>query len=79
MDLRYWCTIFSGYPDPEVVWLQDEDPVEETEQVQIEYEEDGTCVLVLSDVEPRDTGVYKCCATNSLGEAVCSARLTVEL
>lgn len=62
-----------------MVWLQDEEPVEETERIQIKYEEDGTCMLVLSDVEPTDSGVYKCCATNSMGEALCSARLTVVL
>lgn len=62
-----------------MVWLQDEDPVEETERVQIKYEEDGTCMLVLSDVKLRDSGVYKCRATNSLGEALCSARVTVGL
>lgn len=62
-----------------MVWLQNEDQVQETQRVQIEYEEDGTCMLILSDVEPQDSGIYKCRATNSLGEALCSAHLKVEL
>ncbi|XP_076154283.1 myosin light chain kinase, smooth muscle-like [Alosa pseudoharengus] len=72
------CNI-QGYPDPEVLWLHNEDPVEETDRVQIAYEEDGTCALILSDVEPQDSGVYKCRASNRLGEALCSACLTVEM
>ncbi|KAL2078473.1 hypothetical protein ACEWY4_026158 [Coilia grayii] len=76
--VRLVCNI-QGYPDPEVVWLQNEDPVEETERVQIEYEEDGTCTLIMSNVKPQDSGIYKCRATNSLGAALCSARLTVEM
>lgn len=71
--------MFTGYPDPEVVWLQDEEPVAETERVQIEYEEDGTCTLIVADAEPEDSGIYKCRASNKLGAALCSARLTVEM
>jgi len=76
--VRLICNI-QGYPDPEVVWLQNEDPVEETKRVQIEYEEDGTCTLIKADAEPEDSGIYQCRATNKLGAAMCSARLTVEM
>ncbi|XP_063078023.1 myosin light chain kinase, smooth muscle-like [Engraulis encrasicolus] len=76
--VRLICNI-QGYPDPEVVWLQDEEPVAETERVQIEYEEDGTCTLIVADAEPEDSGIYKCRASNKLGAALCSARLTVEM
>ncbi|KAI4875030.1 hypothetical protein NFI96_012995 [Prochilodus magdalenae] len=70
------CTI-QGYPDPEVVWLLDNEPLEETERVQIQYEEDGLCTLTLAQVQPEDSGMYQCRASNYLGEALCSARLTV--
>ncbi|XP_035261423.1 myosin light chain kinase, smooth muscle isoform X1 [Anguilla anguilla] len=66
-----------GYPDPEVLWLLGEEPVEESSCVKIEYEEDGRCALVLSSVRVEDSGVYTCRAINSLGEALCSCKLTV--
>ncbi|XP_051243409.1 myosin light chain kinase, smooth muscle isoform X2 [Dicentrarchus labrax] len=67
----------TGYPDPEVVWLCAEEPVVESPTVQIEYEEDGRCTLVLAKVGPGDTNVYTCRATNDHGETSCSAKLTV--
>ncbi|XP_053469942.1 myosin light chain kinase, smooth muscle-like isoform X2 [Ictalurus furcatus] len=69
--------IVQGYPDPEVVWLLEDEPLEETERVQMEYKEDGLCTLTLTRVQPRDSGLYKIRATNHLGRALCSARLTV--
>ncbi|XP_027027398.2 myosin light chain kinase, smooth muscle-like isoform X2 [Tachysurus fulvidraco] len=69
--------IVEGYPDPEVVWLLDDELLEETERVQIEYKEDGLCTLTLVRVQPRDSGTYKIRASNHLGQALCSARLTV--
>lgn len=67
----------AGYPDPEVVWLCGDQPVEESSTVQIEYEDDGSCTLILSKVVPEDTNVYTCKATNDHGEMLCSAKLTV--
>ncbi|XP_028310629.1 myosin light chain kinase, smooth muscle [Gouania willdenowi] len=68
----------TGYPDPEVVWLCGEQPVEESPTVQINYEEDGRCTLVLTKVSKEDTNVYTCRATNEHGEAFCSATLLVQ-
>ncbi|XP_018558000.1 myosin light chain kinase, smooth muscle isoform X1 [Lates calcarifer] len=68
----------TGYPDPEVVWLCGEEPVVESSTVQIEYEEDGFCTLVLPKVSTEDTNVYTCRATNDHGETFCSANLTVQ-
>ncbi|XP_023866989.1 myosin light chain kinase, smooth muscle isoform X2 [Salvelinus sp. IW2-2015] len=68
----------TGYPDPEVVWLRGEEPLEESSRVQIEYEEDGLCTLVLAQVGPEDSDVYTCRATNDQGKALCSAKLIVK-
>lgn len=68
----------TGYPDPEVVWLCGKEPVIESTTVQIEYEEDGCCTLVLAKVGPKDTNVYTCRATNDHGETFCSAKLIVQ-
>ncbi|XP_073686716.1 myosin light chain kinase, smooth muscle-like [Garra rufa] len=71
--------VIQGYPDPEVVWLFDEAPLEKTGRIQMNYDKNGTCTLTLAQVQPGDSGIYKCCASNSLGQALCSARLTVRL
>ncbi|KAM3863806.1 myosin light chain kinase, smooth muscle-like [Diretmus argenteus] len=76
-DARLSCHL-TGYPDPEVVWLCGTEPVVESSRVQIEYEEDGRCTLVLTKVGPGDANVYTCRATNGHGEAKCSAKLTVK-
>ncbi len=69
----------SGYPDAEVVWLKDGELLELQEEcVQVDYEEDGSCTLTLENVSPHHSGLYSCKATNVLGEALCSATLTVE-
>ncbi|XP_071327382.1 myosin light chain kinase, smooth muscle [Trachinotus anak] len=76
-SVRLSCHL-TGYPDPEVVWLCGEEPVVESSTVQIEYEEDGHCTLVLAKVGTEDTNVYTCRATNDHGETFCSATLTVQ-
>nr|XP_046272082.1 myosin light chain kinase, smooth muscle isoform X2 [Scatophagus argus] len=68
----------TGYPDPEVVWLCGKEPVMESTTVQIEYEEDGRCTLVITKVGLDDTNVYTCRATNDHGETFCSAKLIVQ-
>lgn len=76
-----WFTVFSelkGYPDPEIVWYKDDQPIKETRHFQIDYEEDGHCSLVISEVCPDDDAKYTCKAVNSLGEATCTAELLVE-
>lgn len=60
-----------------MVWLFNDKPLEETERVQIEYKDDGLRTLTLTQVQPRDSGIYEIRASNHLGQALCSARLTV--
>ncbi|XP_077383103.1 myosin light chain kinase, smooth muscle [Festucalex cinctus] len=67
----------TGYPDPDVVWLRGEEPVEESPTVRIEYEEDGRCTLILAKTSIHDSNVYTCKATNDHGETCCSASLVV--
>uniref|UniRef100_A0A8C1CSL7 Myosin light chain kinase, smooth muscle n=2 Tax=Cyprinus carpio TaxID=7962 RepID=A0A8C1CSL7_CYPCA len=74
---RFDCKI-EGYPDPEVVWYKDDQPIKETRHFQIDYEEDGHCSLVISEVCPDDDAKYTCKAVNSLGETTCTAELMVE-
>uniref|UniRef100_A0A8C2ZNS5 Myosin light chain kinase, smooth muscle n=1 Tax=Cyclopterus lumpus TaxID=8103 RepID=A0A8C2ZNS5_CYCLU len=46
---RFDCKI-EGFPDPEVVWYKDEQPIKETRHFQIDYDEEGNCSLVISEV-----------------------------
>ncbi|KAF7214262.1 myosin light chain kinase [Nothobranchius furzeri] len=75
---RFDCKI-EGYPDPEVVWYKDEQPIKETRHFQIDYDEDGNCSLIISEVSGDDDAKYMVKAVNSLGEATCTAELLVEV
>lgn len=68
----------TGYPDPEVVWFKDDQSIRESRHFQIDYDEDGNCSLIISDVCGDDDAKYTCKAVNSLGEATCTAELIVE-
>lgn len=68
----------AGYPDPEVVWFKDDQSIRESRHFQIDYDEDGNCSLIISDVCGDDDAKYTCKAVNSLGEATCTAELIVE-
>ncbi|XP_069810138.1 myosin light chain kinase, smooth muscle-like isoform X2 [Dendropsophus ebraccatus] len=73
---RFHCHI-EGFPDPEVLWFFSGSPIQECKRFQIDYEDSGSCTLIISDVLPGDAGVYTCQATNSHGQAETSAKLTV--
>lgn len=75
---RFDCKI-EGYPDPEVVWYKDDQPIKETRHYQIDYDEEGNCSLVISEVSGDDDAKYLVKAVNSLGEATCTAELLVEV
>ncbi|XP_041830846.1 myosin light chain kinase, smooth muscle-like isoform X2 [Melanotaenia boesemani] len=71
--------LVDGYPQPEVKWLKNDKHLTGSSRVTIEQHKDGFCSLVLADLKPSDSGVYVCRAKNKLGEAMCSAKLRVEL
>lgn len=67
----------TGFPDPEVLWFFSGEAIQECKKFQIEYEDSGSCTLVISDVSLSDVGLYSCQASNAHGHAETSARLTV--
>nr|XP_020461020.1 myosin light chain kinase, smooth muscle-like [Monopterus albus] len=71
--------LVNGYPRPGVKWFQNEKLLSQSNRVTMEQDEDGLCSLVLADLEPSYSGVYVCRARNKLGEAMCSAKLKVEM
>lgn len=68
-----------GYPEPAVKWLHEDEPVSDSRRVTTKRDGDGLCLLVVTDVQPSDSGVYVCEASNGLGEATCTAKLWVEM
>ncbi|XP_028842978.1 myosin light chain kinase, smooth muscle-like [Denticeps clupeoides] len=70
--------IITGFPDPEVSWLRGGAVLEEhPSHVKKERRGNGLYTLLIEKLELQDSGEYTCKATNSHGEALCSARLTV--
>lgn len=62
-----------------MVWYKDDQPIKETRHFQIDYDEDGNCSLVISEVNGDDDAKYTCKAMNSVGETTCTAELIVEV
>lgn len=62
--------------DPAIRWLKDEQPVVYSPKCK-QNNNNGLCILELSSVTLADTGVYKCYARNTSGEASTSANLEV--
>ncbi|CAM9630372.1 unnamed protein product [Lampetra planeri] len=75
---KFECKV-EGNPDPEVTWYKNDDVIEETLRVQVEYEENGTCTLTITEVLAEDDARYTCKALNAAGEDSCSGELLVEL
>ncbi|XP_063816061.1 myosin light chain kinase, smooth muscle-like isoform X2 [Pseudophryne corroboree] len=73
---RFHCHI-EGFPDPEVLWFFSGSPIQESKRFQIEYEDSGSCTLVIANVSLEDVGVYTCKALNAHGQKECSAKLNV--
>ena len=66
-----------GEPEPDVFWEKDGVQLEETAEIRMEFGEDDSCTLHFTPARPHLAGTYVCKAVNSVGEATCSAMLTV--
>ncbi|VDN04253.1 unnamed protein product [Thelazia callipaeda] len=66
-----------GWPEPELVWLVDEQPLRPSHDFKLEY--DGqNAKLEIRDAQPDDTGVYTVRIKNEYGSAESNAKLKVE-
>ncbi|MFH4975264.1 hypothetical protein AB6A40_001973 [Gnathostoma spinigerum] len=66
-----------GWPEPELLWLVDDQPLRPSHDFRLEY--DGlSAKLEIRDVQPEDTGVYAVRIKNEYGAAESNAKLTVQ-
>lgn len=68
--------IIVGHPEPEVIWLQNENPIKESNDIQLYFQGDS-CTLYISEAFLEDAGVYKVIAINTAGETSSECRVTV--
>ncbi|XP_003784966.1 striated muscle preferentially expressed protein kinase [Otolemur garnettii] len=73
---RFDCKI-SGTPPPSVTWTHFGHPVEESDNLRLQ-QDGGLHSLHITHVGSEDEGLYEVSATNTHGQAHCSAQLYVE-
>lgn len=71
------CTV-AAEPQPTLEWFKDGAKVKESRRVKSERDGETAC-LSFRETLPGDNAEYKCVATNDLGSASCSERLTVKV
>ncbi|ETN83967.1 hypothetical protein NECAME_07120, partial [Necator americanus] len=73
--ISFECEV-EGWPEPELVWLVDDQPLRPSHDFKIEY--DGmNAKLEIRDAQPDDTGVYCVKLQNEFGTAESKAELVV--
>ncbi|VDM36482.1 unnamed protein product [Toxocara canis] len=66
-----------GWPEPELLWLVDDQPLRPSHDFRLEY--DGqNAKLEIRDAQPEDTGVYTVRIKNEYGSAESNAKLVVQ-
>lgn len=69
----------TGKPEPTVEWFKDDTKIkDEGRTILVDDEEEDLFSLIIEDVKPEDSGVYKCVASNDVGETLSTAKLQVE-
>jgi hypothetical protein len=65
-----------GWPEPELVWLVDDQPLRPSHDFRIQY--DGQkAKLEIRDAQPDDTGTYAVKISNEYGSTESKCRLNV--
>lgn len=67
-----------GKPTPRVAWYHNEEKVVETKETHISQDASGKCVLEITEVFPENQGVYKCVATNKIGETLTKTTVNIQ-
>uniref|UniRef100_A0A1I7S955 Muscle M-line assembly protein unc-89 n=1 Tax=Bursaphelenchus xylophilus TaxID=6326 RepID=A0A1I7S955_BURXY len=74
--VNFECEV-EGWPEPELVWLVDEQPLRPSHDFRLQY--DGQkASLEIRDAQPDDTGIYAVRITNEFGTKETNAKLVVQ-
>ena len=73
---EFTCQV-TGEPTPELTWQLNGEPLAIEGRYTV-VERDGLQVLQVQNVVPSDANEYTVTATNNMGEASCTANMTVE-
>lgn len=71
-------TTVTGFPQPEVTWFLDGEPIKESPVYHIVADATGLCILELHESFPEDEGEYECRASNKFGTASTKADLYIQ-
>ena len=78
-DRAVFRVFFSGYPNPQITWFFNSQPIRPSADFQISIDiQRGESSLVIVEVYPEDEGEYMCKAVNPLGTAVTHCHLFVK-
>lgn len=69
----------SGNPVPKITWLKNNKPLQPSERVQLSYDGENIELIILDADTNKDTGDYKCIATNPIGKASHGSKIIVDL
>ncbi len=67
-----------GHPQPDVQWFSANREITTEDRFVVDSTPDGRHTFTINDCDSKDKGRYKCVASNVVGQAVCSAGLTVK-
>ncbi|KAI6225469.1 Muscle M-line assembly protein unc-89 [Aphelenchoides fujianensis] len=67
----------TGRPTPSVQWTKDDQPIRQSANVRLAFEEDGWSRVYIQRVGPEDVGLYLARAVNESGEARTGATLNM--
>ena len=75
-DLELNCEV-KGHPTPTVTWYHNDKKMEGGKNVEMKLDDEGKAHLKIVELKGDDAGVYKCVATNSVGNASTSATVSL--
>lgn len=76
-SVRMECKV-TGKPMPQVKWFKGWSPLYDSDRVKILWEDPDHSTMFMTSAITRDSGLYSVTATNFVGNASCSANLSIE-
>ena len=68
----------TGNPNPQIEWTHDDQPVRESDRIQLFNKGDNVYSLVIKGALPEDEGKYTCTATNPAGKTMRTYTLDID-